>query len=314
MAASSLTENDASALLIESMPESCEGNSPQESETCLRVNVTSTSDFATSQSFEDEQRTNGSVLRVSNADVSNTSSLRRKKNRTNSSRETDLVMSDEGAARENLTTAKAFDNFRSNATTVAIVIPEATATTEGNEPIVTTVIEGNNEEVRDTSANALQTANLLACEMATRQWLGQTASNGQQVLISTTSADENAQDDATTKWLSSDSEAVQKEGSLGLNCVCVELYRDNGDGIANVDEDQFIGFSLIMDDSTSDADHYQFTNLPPGTYFAKFYSMTDSSVVSTPVEQSIDSDMITESETNALRGAIAIDEGNQENN
>ena len=208
LAASALPQNNASALLIESMPESCENNHSSKSETCLRLNTTSRVDTP--------------------------------------------------------------DDFSANATTVTIIIPEPASTTEASTPIVTTVLKRNNKQISQTSADPLEKASLLACEMATRQY--------------------------------------------GLNGVCVELYRDNGDAIVNPNEDQFIGFSLIMDDSTSNPDHYQFTNLLPGTYFATLYAMTDLPVTSNTVEESVESDMMAESESHTLIRASAIDEVSQERN
>lgn len=207
LAASALTQNNASALLIESVPESCENNRSPESETCLRLNTTLNSDLVTSLLLED--------------------------------------------------------------------------TTKESQ--------------------------LLACEIVVGQWLGEKASHSEVVLVSKTSVDEITPDDGNMYKSNISSSEAMEDSPTGLNGVCVELYRDNGDGITNPNEDQLIGFSVMMDDSTSNQDHYQFTNLPQGTYFAKFYAIRDSSIASRIVELSVEPNMIAESESNTFIQANAID-------
>ncbi len=67
-------------------------------------------------------------------------------------------------------------------------------------------------------------------------------------------------------WSDTDRDGLQDSGEPGLDGVRVELYRDDGDGIANPDVDTFVSFTL-----TSGGGQYVFSFLPAGTYFAVFY-------------------------------------------
>lgn len=67
-------------------------------------------------------------------------------------------------------------------------------------------------------------------------------------------------------WLDTDRDGLQDSGEPGLDGVRVELYRDDGDGIANPAVDTFVGFTL-----TSGGGQYVFSFLPAGTYFAVFH-------------------------------------------
>ncbi len=80
-------------------------------------------------------------------------------------------------------------------------------------------------------------------------------------------------------WIDPDQPDIKGEYFEGsVNGVCVELYRDNGDHLPDTNNDTFIGFTLIMEDSSNQAEDYQFTNLPDGDYFAKLYSLGDSAM------------------------------------
>ena len=69
-----------------------------------------------------------------------------------------------------------------------------------------------------------------------------------------------------TVWNDLNRDGIQDPGEPGLNGVRVELYRDNGDGIADPTTDEYVGFTL-----TAGGGGYVFTNLPAGDYFAVFY-------------------------------------------
>ena len=59
---------------------------------------------------------------------------------------------------------------------------------------------------------------------------------------------------------------MQDLNEPGLNGVRVELYRDNGDGLAILLTDTLVGFTL-----TSSGGQYLFSFLPAGDYYAVFY-------------------------------------------
>ncbi|MBO0952760.1 SdrD B-like domain-containing protein [Fibrella forsythiae] len=67
-------------------------------------------------------------------------------------------------------------------------------------------------------------------------------------------------------WLDTDKDGIQDPGELGISGVKVELYKDNGDGVANKTTDTFVGFTV-----TDGSGNYLFPNLAPGDYFAVFY-------------------------------------------
>jgi len=58
---------------------------------------------------------------------------------------------------------------------------------------------------------------------------------------------------------------VQDGGEVGLDNVRVDLYRDNGDGVADVATDELVSFTL-----TADGGLYLFPSLDPDDYFAVF--------------------------------------------
>ncbi len=67
-------------------------------------------------------------------------------------------------------------------------------------------------------------------------------------------------------WEDGNGNGIQDDGEPGLDGVRVELYRDNGDGVADPTVDAFVGFTL-----SSGGGQYLFSNLPPGDYFAVFF-------------------------------------------
>ncbi|MEZ0607260.1 SdrD B-like domain-containing protein [Fibrella sp. WM1] len=67
-------------------------------------------------------------------------------------------------------------------------------------------------------------------------------------------------------WLDTNKDGIQDLGELGISGVKVELYKDNGDGVADKTTDTFVGFTV-----TDGSGNYLFPNLAPGDYFAVFY-------------------------------------------
>lgn len=66
-------------------------------------------------------------------------------------------------------------------------------------------------------------------------------------------------------WLDTDHDGIQDIGENGVSGVLVDLYRDNGDGIADINVDTKLDFTI-----TDDNGNYLFPNLPPNHYFAYF--------------------------------------------
>lgn len=66
-------------------------------------------------------------------------------------------------------------------------------------------------------------------------------------------------------WLDLDHDGIQDIGETGVSGVLVDIYRDNGDGVANINIDTKIDFTI-----TDDNGNYLFPNLAPGNYFAHF--------------------------------------------
>lgn len=64
----------------------------------------------------------------------------------------------------------------------------------------------------------------------------------------------------------------QDESDEPLNQqLCLELFRDEGDQMADPISDTLVSFSLLSNNSHEDAPVYEFTNLSAGHYFAIFY-------------------------------------------
>ena len=66
-------------------------------------------------------------------------------------------------------------------------------------------------------------------------------------------------------WSDTNGNGLQDAGEVGINNVRVELYRDNGDGIADVGADTYVAFTVTAGDGT-----YLFPALPTGNYFVLF--------------------------------------------
>jgi len=64
-------------------------------------------------------------------------------------------------------------------------------------------------------------------------------------------------------WLDLDEDGIQDNNESGVDGIRVELYRDNGDGIANPIVDSMEGFML-----TANGGNYSFSNLSAGDYYA----------------------------------------------
>ena len=72
-------------------------------------------------------------------------------------------------------------------------------------------------------------------------------------------------------WLDVNGNGIQDDGDAnGLNGVTVQLYEDDGDGIADPNTDTLIGFRVTAADALGNPGYYQFTNLEAGNYFARF--------------------------------------------
>jgi uncharacterized repeat protein (TIGR01451 family) len=67
-------------------------------------------------------------------------------------------------------------------------------------------------------------------------------------------------------WSDTDKDGIQDFNETGINAVRVELYQDNGDGIANPLTDNLFKFTV-----TGNGGFYLFPNLDPGNYFLVYY-------------------------------------------
>ena len=67
-------------------------------------------------------------------------------------------------------------------------------------------------------------------------------------------------------WIDTNENGIQDDGATGLDGVRVELYEDNGDGIADPSTDYFVNFTLTANNGL-----YLFPNLAPSDYYAVFY-------------------------------------------
>ncbi|MBX7240384.1 MAG: T9SS type A sorting domain-containing protein [Bacteroidia bacterium] len=66
-------------------------------------------------------------------------------------------------------------------------------------------------------------------------------------------------------WMDTDQDGVQDPGENGVSGVIVDLFRDNGDGIPDINVDTRVDFTI-----TDDNGNYLFPNLPEGNYYAHF--------------------------------------------
>ena len=79
-----------------------------------------------------------------------------------------------------------------------------------------------------------------------------------------------------TVWLDANRDGIQDAGEVGINGVRVELYEDDGDGVADPAVDTMYGFTVTSSDGSDDG-KYRFSYIPPGDYFAVFYAPDDHS-------------------------------------
>ncbi len=68
-------------------------------------------------------------------------------------------------------------------------------------------------------------------------------------------------------WMDANKNGLQDSGESGLNGVRVELFRDNGDNIANPATDAFVAFTVTYTEAGQDG-KYLFGNIGSGNYFA----------------------------------------------
>jgi uncharacterized repeat protein (TIGR01451 family) len=72
-------------------------------------------------------------------------------------------------------------------------------------------------------------------------------------------------------WFDRDENGQQDESAdKGINDVRVTLYRDDGNGIANLAEDKVIATTLTKNNVDGHPGYYLFEDLDPGQYFVKF--------------------------------------------
>lgn len=88
-------------------------------------------------------------------------------------------------------------------------------------------------------------------------------------------------------WLDTNKDGIQDFGEPGIDGVRVELYEDNGDGIADPNTDTFVNWTLTANDGL-----YLFSDLDEGNYYALFYKPLafEASPVDAGVDDAIDSD------------------------
>ncbi len=67
-------------------------------------------------------------------------------------------------------------------------------------------------------------------------------------------------------WLDTDKDGIQDVGEFGIDGVRVELFKDNGDGVADPLTDQFVEYTITANNGL-----YLFPNLLPADYFAVFH-------------------------------------------
>ncbi|MFK7946455.1 MAG: SdrD B-like domain-containing protein [Saprospiraceae bacterium] len=67
-------------------------------------------------------------------------------------------------------------------------------------------------------------------------------------------------------WIDTNQDGIQNNGEIGIDGLRVELYEDNGDGIANPSTDNLVSFTI-----TGNGGFYLFPNLPADNYFLLYY-------------------------------------------
>lgn len=76
-------------------------------------------------------------------------------------------------------------------------------------------------------------------------------------------------------WFDLNKNGLQDAGGTGINGIRVRFYEDSGpggfpDGIANTNEDRFVGFTITADNFDGEPGYYNFPNLDRGYYYAVF--------------------------------------------
>lgn len=71
-------------------------------------------------------------------------------------------------------------------------------------------------------------------------------------------------------WRDENRDGIQDPGEAGINGVRVELYNDDGDGVADPSVDPMYGFTVTSNDGSEDG-KYLFSYFPPGDYYLVFY-------------------------------------------
>ncbi|MEO1616479.1 MAG: SdrD B-like domain-containing protein [Planctomycetota bacterium] len=74
-------------------------------------------------------------------------------------------------------------------------------------------------------------------------------------------------------WVDANFNGVQDDGATGVNDVTVNLYRDNGDGIADPNTDEFVESTVTATLNGEDG-FYLFDELEAGDYFVEFDAST----------------------------------------
>lgn len=87
-------------------------------------------------------------------------------------------------------------------------------------------------------------------------------------------------------WLDTDKDGIQDLNESGINGVRVDLYRDNGDGVADPASDTFVTFTATYRENGADG-KYLFGNIGPGSYFAVILAPPETGV--TTQDRTIDS-------------------------
>lgn len=88
-------------------------------------------------------------------------------------------------------------------------------------------------------------------------------------------------------WVDTNKDGIQDVGEPGYDGLRVELYKDNGDGLANPGLDTLVNFTV-----TANGGYYLFPNLPADDYFLVFYKPAPYAISPNNVggDDAIDSD------------------------